>query len=228
MSAQPAPARVAPDRRSSTAVKRTSLLPKPSSIFVDGSVLIAQHAQLTGTFPITIGSHTVLHPHSKLSSAVAPVVVGEGCVVYERAKVGVGMGPELDVETKRASMASARSSASTRESMRAEGTFLGKNVVVEANAIVEAADVGEGSVVEVGATLGRGSIIGKYCTISASSVVPPFAQIPDYTVVFSGSERRIDQTLLVRPELLAAKLAIHKKQLEMFKKLIPNNIAKWA
>jgi len=70
--------------------------------------------------------------------------------------------------------------------------------------------------------------MSQYCTISASSVVPPFAQIPDYTVVFSGSERRIDQTLLVRPELLAAKLAIHKKQLEMFKKLIPNNIAKWA
>lgn len=191
-------------------------------------MLIAQHAQLTGTFPITIGSHTVIHPHSKLSSGVAPVVVGEGCVVYERAKVGVGVGPELDAETRRTSIASARSSINPRESMRADGTFLGKNVVVESNATVEAADVGEGSIIEVGATLGRGSIIGKYCTISAFSVIPPFTQIPDYTVVFSGSERRIDQTLILRPELLAAKLAMHKKQLEMFKKLIPNNVAKWV
>ncbi|KAF2853200.1 trimeric LpxA-like protein [Plenodomus tracheiphilus IPT5] len=228
MSAQSAPTRPAPDRRSSTAPKRTSLLPKPSSIFVDGSVLIAQHAQLTGTYPITIGSNAVLHPHSKLSSAVAPVVVGEGCVIYERAKVGVGMGPEPDAEMKRISMASARSSASIRDSMRAEGTVLGKNVVVETNAVVEAAEIGEGSVVEVGALLGRGSIIGKYCTISAASVVPPYTRLPDYTVVFSGSERRLDKTLQLRPELLDAKLGVHAKQLEMFKKLIPNNVTKWA
>ncbi|KAI8935504.1 hypothetical protein NX059_008075 [Plenodomus lindquistii] len=226
MSAQPAPIRPGPDRRSSTAPKRTSLLPKPSSIFLDSSVLIAQHAQLTGTYPITIGSSTVLHPHSKLTSAFAPVVIGEGCVVYERAKVG--MGPEPDVEAKRISMVSSRSSASVRESMRAEGTVLGRNVVVEANAVVEAAEIGEGSVIEVGAVLGRGSIIGRYCTISAASVLPPYSQLPDFTVVFSGTERRIDKTLQMRPELLDAKLAVHAKQLEMFKKLIPNNYAKWA
>lgn len=70
--------------------------------------------------------------------------------------------------------------------------------------------------------------ICQYCTISAASIVPPLAQIPDYTVVFSGSERRVDKTLQLRPELLIAKLVIHRKQLEMFKKLIPNNVAKWA
>lgn len=164
MSAHPERARPAPDRRSSTAPKRTSMLPKPSSVFLDSSVLIAQHAQLTGTQPITIGPNTVLHPHCKLSSALAPVVLGEGCVVFERARVGVGMGAELDA-SRRSSVAPVRSSANPRESMRSEGTFLGKNVVVESNAIVEAAEVGEGSVIEVGAVVGRGSIIGKVCTL---------------------------------------------------------------
>jgi len=166
MSAQPAPPRPAPDhRRSSTAPKRTSILPKPSSIFLDSTVLIAQHAQITGTHPVTIGPNTVLHPHSKLSSAVAPVVLGEGCVVFERAKVGVGMGGEGDggAEGRRGSMAPpARSSSMhVRDSMRSEGTVLGRNVVVDSGAVVEAAEVGEGSVIEVGAVLGKGSIIGK-------------------------------------------------------------------
>lgn len=160
MSAQPNPARAAPDRRSSTVPKRTSLLPKPSSITLDTSVLIAQHAQLTGTQPITIGPNSVIHPHSKISSAFAPVVLGEGCVVYERAKVGVGMGAELDAESRRSSMASSRNSASAGL-IRSEGTFLDKNVVVESNAIVEAAEVGEGTVIQVGAVLGKGCIIGK-------------------------------------------------------------------
>jgi dynactin-6 len=246
MSAQPAPARPAPEnRRSSTAPKRTSILPKPSSIFLDTTVLIAQHAQITGTHPVTIGPNTVLHPHSKLSSAIAPVVLGEGCVVFERAKVGVGMGTEGDAESRRSSMAPARSSAHVRESMRSEGTVLGRNVVVDSGAVVEAAEVGDGSVVEVGAVLGRGSIIGKvcvlwllslvvganisqYCTITASSVIPPYTRLPDYTVVFGGSQQRVDRTLQLRPEILDAKMAVHAKQLDMFKKLIPNNIAKWS
>jgi dynactin-6 len=156
MSAQPTP-RPAPDRRASTAPKRTSILPKPSSIAIDPSVLIAQHAQISGTHPITLGANTILHPHSRISSVLAPVVLGEGVVVYERAKVGVGLGPDLDVESRRSSMVSARSSAT----MRSEGTVLGANVVVEANAVVEAAEVGEGSVIEVGAILGRGSVVGK-------------------------------------------------------------------
>ncbi|EUC49137.1 hypothetical protein COCMIDRAFT_85229 [Bipolaris oryzae ATCC 44560] len=227
MSANLTTGRPASDRRVSGAPKRTSLLPKPSSIVLDSSVLIAQHAQLTGLHPITIGPNTVLHPHSKLSSALAPVVLDEGCVIFERAKVGVGMGTELDSEGRRANI-SARSNANVRESMRSEGTVLGRNVVVESNAVVEAAEVGEGTVIEVGAVIGRGSIIGKYCTITAASSLPPNTHLPDYTVVFSGSQQRIDRTLQLRPEILSAKMAVHAKQLDMFKRLIPNNIAKWA
>jgi dynactin-6 len=141
-----------------------SMLPKPSSIALDPSVVIAQHALITGTYPITLGPDTILHPHSKISSALAPVVLGEGVVVYERAKVGVGMGGELDADSRRSSMASTRNSAS----IRSDGTILGKNVVVESNAIVEAAEVGEGSVIEIGAVLGRACVVGRVCVLPAS------------------------------------------------------------
>lgn len=175
-------------------------------------------------------------------------------MVFERAKVGVGMGDE---EGKRGSMAPppARSSAHMRvESMRSEGTVLGRNVVVDSGAVVEAAEVGEGSVIEVGAVVGRGTIIGKvcshpcsifafgtcvrgvvgktnnqqFCTVTASSVIPPYTRLPDYTVVFGGNQRRVDKTLQLRPEILDVKMAVHAKQLDMFRKLIPNNIQKWV
>ena len=68
----------------------------------------------------------------------------------------------------------------------------------------------------------------QYCTISASSIIPPYTRLLDYTVVFSGNQHRVDRTLQLRPEILDAKMAVHAKQLDMFKKLIPNNIAKWA
>jgi dynactin-6 len=68
----------------------------------------------------------------------------------------------------------------------------------------------------------------QYCTISPSSYVPSNTRLPDYTIVYSGSEQRTDRTLQMRPEILDAKMAVHAKQLEMFRKLIPNNISKWA
>jgi len=45
--------------------------------------------------------------------------------------------------------------------------------------------------------------------------------------VFSGSQTRLDKTLQQRPDILDAKMAVHKKQLDMFRRLIANNIAKW-
>lgn len=153
MAAQAAPTRPSSDRRASAIQKRQSLLPKPASIFLDPTVLVAQHAQLTGTQPITIGPNAVLHPHSKISSALAPVVLGEGVVVYERVRIGLGTSESADGE--------APSAARVRDSMRGDGTVLGRNVVVETGAVVEAAEVGEGSVVEAGAVLGRGCVLGK-------------------------------------------------------------------
>ena len=82
-------------------------------------------------------------------------------MINERAKLGVGMGAELDADSRRSSMISPRTSTAPRDSLRTDGVVLSKNVVVESNAIVEAAEVGEGSVIEVGAVLGKGCYIGK-------------------------------------------------------------------
>lgn len=64
--------------------------------------------------------------------------------------------------------------------------------------------------------------------MSPSSFVPPNTRLPDFTVVHSGSEQRSNKTLQLRPEILEAKMAVHAKQLDMFRKLIPNNVSKWA
>lgn len=144
-------------RRQATAPKRTSLLPRPSSIAIDPTALIAQHTQLTGTHPITIGPHAVLHPHSKIHSGAAPVLLGEGCVVYERARVGAGE----EEEKGEGRVALLRRESGMSFGGRGEGTVLGRNVVVETGAVVEAVEVGEGSTVEVGAVVGRGCVVGK-------------------------------------------------------------------
>ncbi|KAF2749698.1 trimeric LpxA-like protein [Sporormia fimetaria CBS 119925] len=221
MSAQPpSSSRPSASHRPTSLQKRTSALPKPTSLFLDPTVLVAQHAQFTGTHPITVGPNTVLHPHVKISSVVAPVVIGEGVVVYEKAKIGVGIGGTSAPESAGAGGA--------MESTRGDGTVLGQGVVVESNAVVEAAEVGEGTVVEVGAVLGVGCVIGKYCNICPMTVLAPNTHIPDFTVVYGAGEKRTNLTLQSRPEILQAKAMTHRKQIDMFKRLMPNNIAKWT
>ncbi|KAF2276781.1 trimeric LpxA-like protein [Westerdykella ornata] len=224
MSVQPTPSRPASERRTSSMQKRQSILPRPPSLIVDPSVLIAQHVQIAGANPITIGPNAIIHPHTKISSAMAPVVIGEGVIAFEKVKIGVGMGESGIADSRRSSVMS----PGNRDSLRGEGTVLGRNVVIETGAVVEAAEVGEGTVVEVGAVLGPGCVVGRYCTITPTTILPPNTHIPDFTVVYSGTEKRVDNTLQSRPELLEARALVHKKQIDMFKRLVPNNIAKWA
>ncbi|KAJ4359539.1 uncharacterized protein N0V89_000094 [Didymosphaeria variabile] len=206
MSAQPTPSRPDGARRTSAMNKRTSILPKHNALFIDPSVLVAQHASFTGTQPITVGPNAVLHPHAKVSSTLAPVVIGENVVLWERAKIGVGMGDSVD-ESKRSSMASMSSRTSVRDSSRGEGTVLGRNVTVEATAVVEAAEVGEGTIIEVGAYVGKGCVIGK---------------------VRGDRKYRQQKTLLLRPEVLEMRTNLHTMQINTFKRLVPNQVAKWA
>jgi dynactin-6 len=40
-------------------------------------------------------------------------------------------------------------------------------------------------------------------------------------------EQRIDRTAKERPEARDLKIQMHKRQLEVYKKLVPNNAGKW-
>lgn len=40
--------------------------------------------------------------------------------------------------------------------------------------------------------------------------------------------KRVDKTLKARPDIQEARAVVHKKQLDMFKRLIANNISKWT
>jgi dynactin-6 len=113
--------------------------PKPPVSFTP-TMIIADNASLTGTHRITIGANTVVHPRAKLTSAHAPITIGDNCIISERSSTGF------------------QSRAAEYE---VEGAVLGNGVVVEPGAVVEAKEVGEGCVIEANAKIGKGAILGK-------------------------------------------------------------------
>lgn len=97
---------------------------------------------LTGHHAITIAAGAVIHPNARITSLHGPVVIGEGCIVYEKATVGI---PEL-------------------EGGQGRGVVLDRNVVVESSAIVQAALVGEGTTIGTDSRVGLGSAVGQVCS----------------------------------------------------------------
>jgi dynactin 6 len=113
--------------------------PKPLTSLAS-SLTIAEHASLTGTHLITLGSNTVVHPRAKFSSAHAPITVGSNCIICERSSIGF------------------QSEAAPNER---QGVVIQNGVVIEVGAVVEAKTVGDGTVIEVQAKIGKGAVLGK-------------------------------------------------------------------
>ena len=136
-------------RRSSKRVSALPSIPKaPTSI--DSSAVVANHAVLTGIYPIAIGPRAVLHPYAKIISGDGPIEIGGGCNIWEKAVVGSGNAAEEDAKR-------------TEQVMK---IVLGPNVVVESGAVVEAESVGEGTIIEAFAKVGDGASVGKVKTLS--------------------------------------------------------------
>ncbi|KAF2753906.1 hypothetical protein EJ05DRAFT_479927 [Pseudovirgaria hyperparasitica] len=198
-----------PTKRASTAASA----PKPP-LSSSSRAIIAGHASLSGMNRISLGPYTVLHPYSRISSNVAPVTLNEGCVIWEKATIGISDNSIRYSEDK-----------SEKETQR--GTTLNRHVVVESLAVVEAKEIGEGTIIESGAKVGIGCVLGKYCTVSPGTIVPPFTVLPDFTVVFGFAQTRTNTTLQDREDIMKLKVQAHEKLLESLAILIPNNLAKW-
>ncbi|MCJ1381310.1 hypothetical protein MMC17_004420 [Xylographa soralifera] len=188
---------------STTSRRPVSTVPKPPSS-LSPTCIIAETASLTGTSLITVSANAVLHPRAKIIATYAPVVIGEGCIVCERASVGL-LNAENDEEQE-----------------SGIGVILEKNVTVEAGAVVEAKFVGEGTTIELGARIGKGAILGKHCKVTPLSVIAPGENLPDFTVAYGLSERRVE-----KPGLEALREKVHEKHIEVLRRLIPTNLAKW-
>ncbi|KAK0664827.1 Dynactin subunit 6 [Lasiodiplodia hormozganensis] len=189
---------------SATSKRASSSLPKAPAT-IHPSAIIANHAVLTGHHAITIAAGAVIHPNAKITSLHGPVVIGEGCIVYEKATVGI---PEL-------------------EGGQGRGVVLDKNVVVEASAVVQAALVGEGTIIGTDAKVGLGSAVGMFCQLAPRTELPPHSELPDYMVVYGSNQRRLNHSLQTRPAVMELVKRAHEKKLHALMRLIPNNAAKW-
>ena len=158
---------------------------------------IADVAVLVGTHKITIAPLAILQPRARLVSTYEPIYIGEGCIIGEKATVGILSKPTPTSPSDNT------------------GVTLSQNVNISLGATVEARFIGEGSTIEAGATVGRDTVIGKYCKVVPLGVLPPGTVLPDYTVVYGYNQQRRE-----KPGMEALKKRTHEKRGEVLRKLV--------
>ncbi|KAK5153592.1 hypothetical protein LTS14_007286 [Recurvomyces mirabilis] len=192
-----------------TAPKRTKseLLPAakpPCKIY--STAIISEKAQVTGTYPVTIGENVVLHPYARIRAEGGSVSIGKGSIVYENAVVGT----------------------SKSDGDGGGDVEVGEFVTIETGAVVEAKSVGMGTEVGVKVLIGRGVVVGEWCKLTALEKVEAGKVLEDYTVVFGDGRERIDTTIKEHGAVRQARIEGMEKAVGVFGKLIPNGAAKWA
>ncbi|KAL9070639.1 MAG: hypothetical protein Q9157_005739 [Trypethelium eluteriae] len=193
----------APSKRVSSTASKPALSKPPTTIHP--SAIVAEKAVLTGLYHISIGANSVIHPFARIVSEAGPITIGENVIVNERAVVG-----------------GARSS----DGMEKTGdgnveVHIGNSVTVESSAVVEANMIGEGSIIDIEARVGTGARIGK-ASVGANETME------DFTTLSDPGRRHTDHLLKCNPTVRALRSKRQKDQVELLRRLIPSNLAKWS
>ena len=184
----------------------TSVLLIKPQCKIHSTAVVSDKAQITGSHIVEIGENCVIHPYAKLNADFGNVVIGKGCIIAEKAVVGVS---EASGETD---------------------CIIGDSVSIETGAVVEAKKVGDHSTIEVNSKIGAGAIVGKWCKVAPLCQVKEKEVLEDLTVVFGeGHEcRRFDVVVRDRKEVKDAKMKGRAMELEVLRGLIPDGSVKWT
>ncbi|KAI1766930.1 trimeric LpxA-like protein [Hypoxylon sp. FL1150] len=190
--------------------KRQSVLPRVQSgpkapVNFSSSIIISDSALLAGTHTINISSESVVHPRARLDSSNGRITIGRRCIVHERTSIGAA-------------------SADPKPSESRDGVVLSDYATVEVGAVIESGGtmIGEGCLIGVGCKIGKGAKLGKHCTLTPKSVIQPWEVVPDFTVIYSNGTRRLDKR-----GVADLKHKAQARQIEILRKLIPSNPAKF-
>ncbi|KAI3324329.1 trimeric LpxA-like protein [Xylariaceae sp. AK1471] len=194
----------------SSSTKRQSILPRVQSgpkapVNFSSSITIADSALLTGTHTINISSESVVHPRAKLDSSNGRITIGRRCIVHERTSIGAASADPTPNESR-------------------DGVVINDYVTVEVGAIIESGGtiIGDGCHVGVGSRVGKGAKLGKHCILTPKSVIQLGEVVPDFTVIYSNGTRRLDKR-----GVTDLKNKAQARQIEVLRKLIPSNPAKF-
>ncbi|KAJ5482975.1 hypothetical protein N7539_006421 [Penicillium diatomitis] len=210
----------------------TSTGPPKAPLKVDPSATIADTAVFQGTYPVTIGAGTIVHPRAKFYSFEGPISIGDGCIISEKAVIGAAPGTSSSSSTSsRPSPSSSTRPSPTSSSMDlAPSSSLSRGhdsnstttpttrisyfvTIGPHSTILPGANIHSAATIESLVTINRHADVGAHSKICSGCQVPVHGIVPEWTVVW-GSEvgQRRKRARTARDPAPAVVVAAHVTQ----------------
>ncbi|KAL3490098.1 hypothetical protein BJX62DRAFT_142514 [Aspergillus germanicus] len=184
-----------PSTQSHSQPSSGSCTPKPAlpPITASSSATIAESVVFQGTFPVTIGRGTIIHPRARIYSFAGPVVIGNECIISEKCVLGTPPGTGTVVSTT--GMAGDRNQENQRGGQTTGGggedgaIQISSSVTIGPMAnIAPGVTIHSGVVVETAAVINQNVDIGAHSKICARAEISAGARIREWTVVWGAGK----------------------------------------
>lgn len=74
--------------------------PPKAPLKADATATIADTAVFQGTYPVTIGAGTIIHPRARFYAYEGPIYIGDGCIISEKAVIGAATSTSKETATR--------------------------------------------------------------------------------------------------------------------------------
>lgn len=216
-----------PTQHRSSSSSHTLTGPPKAPLKADASATIADTAIFQGTYPVTIGAGTIVHPRARFYAFQGPISVGDGCTISEKAIIGAAPGTLASASSSAPVSSRTSPSSSTGPSPTSSSTNItlpttGIQVPGEElptrisyfvtigphSTILPGANVHSAATIESLVTIGRYADVGAHSKICSGCQIPAHGSVPEWTVVYgSGVGQRRKRARAARepaPAVVAA------------------------
>jgi UDP-3-O-[3-hydroxymyristoyl] glucosamine N-acyltransferase len=150
--------------------------PPKAPLKADPTATIADNVVFQGTYPVTIGAGTVIHPRAKFYAFEGPIIIGDGCIISEKAMIGAP--PQPSSRATSPSPSPSRDPTETTPTSKKESTTrISYFVTIGPSATIEpGVHIHSSATIEALAIIRRGTDIGSHakvcsaCEIAGGSV----------------------------------------------------------
>jgi carbonic anhydrase/acetyltransferase-like protein (isoleucine patch superfamily) len=140
--------------------------PPKAPLKADATATIADTAVFQGTHPVTIGAGTIIHPRARFYAYEGPIIIGDGCIISEKAVIGA---------------------QPTQSESKETATRLSYFVTVGPSSTIHpGAHIHSSATIEALATINRNADIGSHSKICSGCEVPVKGKVDEWVVVWGS------------------------------------------
>ncbi|KAI9376028.1 trimeric LpxA-like protein [Aspergillus egyptiacus] len=178
-----------PPHHRPSAASSSSSTPRPplAPVSAHPTAIISESAIFHGTYKVSVGKGTVIHPRARINATEGPVKIGDGCIVCERSVIGT---PPAPVPASAGGSGGYGGGGGGEMKEKEEvPVLISSNVTIGPLATVQAGvQIHSAVVVEAHAVVKRGVEIGAHSKICARCELAEGARVGEWVVVWGGGK----------------------------------------